>query len=100
MRSERDKFAAVDLMEKEEIDVLAVQETQCRDQPQSQTVLSALGQEYVFLHSGEAYGTGFFASSSLCAVNDEDFHVFNSRITRLQLNLESGPLSVFRGDCG
>ncbi len=71
-------------MEIFEIDILALQETECLHQPKEQLLQSRRGKRYFFVHTGVQKGVGFLVSQKI-QVAFENFIEISSRI--IQLNI-------------
>ena len=74
-------------MEHFEIDLLAIQETECLGQPQDQIVASTAGKSYRYFHTGERKGVGFIVAPSLCKPQLAlTFHNVTPRILHLAIS--------------
>ena len=87
LKEDEQKVAVISLMEHFEIDLLAIQETECLGQPQDQIVASTAGKSYRYFHTGERKGVGFIVAPSLCKPQLAlTFHNVTPRILHLAIS--------------
>ena len=77
---EEQKRSIADIMEKNNIDLLAIQETECLHQPKEQVIFSSQSKPFFFIHTGARKGVGFLVAPSLQPVNTESFQEVSPRI--------------------
>ena len=74
-------------MERFQIDLLAVQETECFKQEKEQWLREG-EKNYLFVHTGARKGVGFILSQELLPIEPNNFQEISPRILRLNLSQE------------
>ncbi len=87
-KDEVQKLAVIEIMEKNDIFILAIQETECLHQSKEQWFVSLSGKKYLFVHTGYQKGVGFLVSSSAGPISAENFEEISPRILKLSIRNE------------
>ena len=89
LKENEQKIAVIALMEHFEIDLLAIQETECLNQPKDQIIRSTKGKAFRYYHTGDRKGVGFIIAPSLCTPQlTLTLHTVSPRL--LHLTMSSG----------
>jgi exonuclease III len=87
------------MMEDFQIDILAIQETECLNQDREQILRSESGRHYYFSHTGAKKGVGFLVAQTMSVVA-ENFKEISPRILRLDLeNIFNKKIALFSAYC-
>ncbi len=83
-KDEKQKLSVLEIMEIFQIQILALQETECLHQPKEQLLQSMRNNRFLFVHTGTQKGVGFLVSHKI-QVASENFTEISSRILQLDL---------------